>query len=67
MDQITGKPRSHDEGTSAWRFAHQRLSKMLMERVESFGPLTPIMKLDDAGIMYQRLSAPSACRRTRRA
>ena len=31
MDQITGNPRSHDEGTSGWKFAHQRLSQMLME------------------------------------
>jgi len=59
MDQITGNPRSL-EGTSGWKFAHQRLSQMLIERVEPFNPLAPIMKLDDAGIMYQRLSVPSA-------
>lgn len=50
MHQIKGNPRSHDEGTSGWRFAHQRLSQMLMEKVEPFGPLAPIMKLDAAGI-----------------
>lgn len=50
MDQITGNPRSHGEGTSGWKFAHRRLSQMLIERVEPFGSLTPIMKLDDAGI-----------------
>ncbi|WNF58494.1 hypothetical protein [Pseudomonas sp. SG20052] len=50
MDQITGNPRSHDEGTSGWKFAHQRLSQMLIERVEPFGSLNPIMKLDAAGI-----------------
>jgi hypothetical protein len=55
MDQITGNPRSHDEGTSGWKFAHQRLSQMLIERVEPFGSLTPIMKLNDAGALYQRL------------
>ncbi|MEX5688904.1 hypothetical protein [Pseudomonas silesiensis] len=49
MNQITGNPRSHDEGTSGWKFAHQRLSQMLIERVEPFGPLTPIMKVDAAG------------------
>ncbi|MBK3481538.1 hypothetical protein AB4P95_07720 [Pseudomonas sp. A1437] len=48
MDQITGNPRSHDAGTSGWKFAHQRLSQMLIERVEPFGSLTPIMKLDAA-------------------
>jgi hypothetical protein len=37
MDQITGNPRSHDESTSGWKFAHQRLSQMLIERVEPFG------------------------------
>ncbi|MEB2514097.1 hypothetical protein SOP85_01385 [Pseudomonas sp. YuFO20] len=37
MDQITGNPRNHDEGTSGWKFAHQRLSQMLIERVEPFG------------------------------
>ncbi|VVO97965.1 hypothetical protein PS903_02634 [Pseudomonas fluorescens] len=50
MDQITGNPRSHGEGTSGWKFAHRRLSQMLIERVEPFGSLTPIMKLDAAGI-----------------
>jgi len=50
MDQITGNPRSHDESTSGWKFAHQRLSQMLIERVEPFGSLSPIMKLDAAGI-----------------
>ena len=59
MDQITGNPRSHDEGTSSWRFAHQRLFQMLMERGEPFETLTPIMKLDAAGTMYQRMSVPS--------
>lgn len=44
MDQITGNPRSHDEGTSGWKFAHQRLSQMLMEKVEPFGSLTTIVK-----------------------
>ena len=48
MDQITGNPRSL-EGTSGWKFAHQRLSQMLMERVEPFGSLNPIMKPDAAG------------------
>jgi hypothetical protein len=60
MDQITGNPRSHGEGTSSWKFAHQRLSRMLIERGEPFGSLTPIMKLDAAGTMYQRMSVPSA-------
>lgn len=49
MYQITGNPRSHDESTSGWKFAHQRLSQMLIERGEPFGPLTPIMKLDGVG------------------
>jgi hypothetical protein len=46
MDQITGNPRSHDESTSGWKFAHQRLSQMLIERGEPFEILTPIIKLD---------------------
>jgi hypothetical protein len=49
MDQSTRKPRSL-EGTSGWKFAHQRLSQMLLEKVEPIGSLTPIMKLDAAGI-----------------
>lgn len=60
MDQIIGNPRGHDEGTSGWKFAHQRLSQMLIERGEPFGSLTPIMKLDAPGTMYQRMSVPSA-------
>jgi hypothetical protein len=52
MDQITGNPRSHDESTSGWKFAHQRLSQMLIERGEPFETLTPIMKLDAGGTMY---------------
>jgi hypothetical protein len=52
MDQITGNPRSHDESTSGWKFAHQRLSQMLIERAELFGSLTPITKLDAGGTMY---------------
>ena len=67
MDQITGKPRSHDEGTSAWRFAHQRLSQMLMERIEPFGSLTPIMKLDAAGTRNPWLSVSSSDRKAVRA
>ena len=68
MDQITGNPRDHDEGvgTLGWKFAHQRLSQLLLERVEPFGPLAPIMKLDGAGTLYQRLSVPSAYRRAGR-
>ncbi len=62
MHQIKGNPRSHDEGMSGWRFAHQRLSQMLIERVEPFGSLTPIMKLDAAGTRYQRPYAPSVGR-----
>jgi hypothetical protein len=50
MDEIIGNPLGHDEGTSGWKFAHQRLSQMLIERVEPVGSLTPIMKLDAAGI-----------------
>lgn len=60
MDQITGNPRSQDESTSGWKFAHQRLSQMLIERGEPLETLTPIMKLDAAGTMYQRKSVPSA-------
>ena len=67
MDQTTGNPRRHDEGTSGWRFAHQRLSQMLMENVEPFGPLAPIMKLDAASTRYQWPSAPSADRKALRA
>lgn len=67
MDQITGKPRSHDEGTSAWRFAHQRLSQMLMERVEPFGSLTPIMKLDAVGTRSSWLPDSSPDRKAVRA
>ncbi|MGF6222043.1 protein-disulfide isomerase-like protein with CxxC motif [Pseudomonas sp. F-14 TE3482] len=54
MYQITGNPRSHDERTSGWKLAHQRLSQILIERGELFDTLTPIMKLDAAGTMYQR-------------
>jgi hypothetical protein len=60
MCQITGNLRSHDESTSGWKLAHQRLSQMLIEKGEPFGSLTPIMKLDAAGTMYQRMSVPSA-------
>ncbi len=67
MDQITGNPRSHDEGTSGWKFAHQRLSQMLAEKVESFGPLAPIMKLDAAGTRYQWPPASSSDRKAVRA
>lgn len=49
MDQITGIPRSNDDGALAWRFAHERLSQMLMEKVDSFYHLAPIMKLDGVG------------------
>lgn len=66
MCQITGNPRSHDESTSGWKFAHQRLSQMLIERGEPFGSLTPIMKLDAAGTMHQRMSVPSAYPRARK-
>jgi hypothetical protein len=60
MDQITGNLRSHDESTSGWKFAHQRLSQMLIERGEPFELLTPIIKLDAPSTMYQWLSVPSA-------
>lgn len=62
MEQITGNPLGHDEGESAsgCKFAHQRLSQLLLERVEPFGSLTPIMKLDGAGTLYLRLSVPPA-------
>ena len=66
MDQITGNPRSHDESTSGWKFAHQRLSQMLIERGEPFEILTPIIKLDAPGTMYQWLSVPTAYRRAGR-
>ncbi len=66
MDQITGNPRSHDESSSGWKFAHQRLSQLLLERVEPFSALIPIIKLDGAGTLYQRLSIPSAYRSARR-
>ena len=56
MDQIAGNPQGHDEDASAWKYAHQRLSQMLMDRVEPFGPLVPIMKLDAAG--YRGLRPP---------
>jgi hypothetical protein len=49
MNQIAGNPQGHDEDSSAWKFAHQRLSQILMDRFESFGPLIPVMKLDAAG------------------
>lgn len=39
MDQITGNPRSHNAGTSGWKFAHQRLSQMLIDRVQVVRPL----------------------------
>ena len=67
MDQITGNPRSHDEGTSGWKFAHQRLSQMLIERVEPFGSLTPIMKLDAAGTRSPWLPGSSSDRKAVRA
>jgi hypothetical protein len=67
MDQITRNPRSHDEGTSAWRFAHQRLSQMLIERVEPFGPLVLIMKLDAAGARSPWLPGLSSDRKAVRA
>jgi len=60
MDQITGNPSSHDEGTSGWKFAHQRLSQMLMERVEPIGSLNPIMKLDAAGTRFPWLPGSSS-------
>lgn len=60
MDQNTGNPRSHDAGTSGWKFAHQRLSQLLLERVEPFAALIPIIKLDGAGTLYQRMSVSSA-------
>jgi hypothetical protein len=63
MDQITGNPRSHDDGTSGWKFAHQRLSQMLIERVEPFGSLTPIMKLDAASTRFPWLSVSSSDRK----
>ncbi|MFJ3366963.1 hypothetical protein [Pseudomonas sp. NPDC086251] len=63
MDQITGIPRSNDDGALAWRLAHERLSQMLMENVDSFCHLAPILKLDGAIRMYQRLPVPSAYRR----
>jgi hypothetical protein len=68
MDQITGNPRDHDEGVGilGWKFAHQRLSQLLLERVEPIGALIPILKLDAAGTMYQRLYVPrdiSKCQR----
>jgi hypothetical protein len=68
MDQITGNPRGHDEGqgTSGWKFAHQRISQLLLERVEPFAALMPIIKLDGAGTLYQRLSIPSVNRSARR-
>jgi hypothetical protein len=67
MDQITRNPRSHDEGTSGWKFAHQRLSQMLIERVEPFGSLTPIMKLDAAGTRSLLLPVSSSDRKAVRA
>jgi hypothetical protein len=67
MDQITGNPRSHDEGTSGWKFAHQRLSQMLIERVEPFGPLVLIIKLDAAGTMSPWLPGSSSDRKAVRA
>ena len=67
MDQITGNPRSDGEGTSGWKFAHQRLSQMLIERVEPFGSLTPIMKLDAAGTRSPWLPGSSSDRKAVRA
>jgi hypothetical protein len=67
MEQITGNPPSRDEGASGWKFAHQRLSQMLIERVEPFGSLTPIMKLDAAGTRSPWLPGSSSDRKAVRA
>jgi hypothetical protein len=69
MDQITGNPRSHDEGegTSGWKFAHQRLSKLLLERGEPYDALTPIMKLAAAGTRSPWLPGTSSDRKAVRA
>ncbi|MBD0686580.1 MULTISPECIES: hypothetical protein [unclassified Pseudomonas] len=45
MNQIAGNPQGHDEDSSAWKFAHQRLAQILMERAGASGPLSPIMKM----------------------
>jgi hypothetical protein len=63
MDQITGNRHSHDESTSGWKFAHRRLSQMLIERAEPFSSLTPIMNLDAAGTRYQWPPVPSTDRK----
>lgn len=67
MDQITRNPSSHDEGTSGWKFAHQRLCQMLMERVEPFGSLNPVMKLDAVGTRSPWLSVSLSDRKAVRA
>lgn len=67
MDKIAGNPRSHDEGTSGWKFAHQRLSQMLMERVEPFGSLNPIMKGNAPGTGSPWLSVSLSDRKAVRA
>ncbi|MCG6578056.1 hypothetical protein EGM97_25620 [Pseudomonas sp. AF32] len=64
MDQLAGNPQGHDEGSSVWQFAHQRLSRMLMDRVEPFGSLVPIMKLDAAGTREHRSTPNVTGRRT---
>lgn len=63
MDQLTGNPQGH-ESSSAWQFAHQRLSQMLMDRVEPFGSLVPIMKLDAADNREHRSTFNVTGRRT---
>ncbi|MCI0995534.1 hypothetical protein FGE05_06390 [Pseudomonas sp. ICMP22404] len=64
MDQIAGNPQNRDEGSSAWKFAHQRLSRMLMDRVEPFGSLVPIMKLHAADTREHRPTFNVTERRT---
>ena len=38
MDQFTGVLQNRDQGKSAWKFPHERLSQMLLDRVDPLGP-----------------------------
>lgn len=64
MDQSTGVLQNRDQGTSAWKFAHERLSQMLLDRVDPLGALAVMVKRNGASRSF--LPSPSVSSATRK-
>lgn len=62
MDQFIGVLHNRVQGTSAWDFAHDRLSQMLLDRVDPLRALAVMVKRNGAS---RSLPSPSVSSATR--